>query len=272
MRLRYYFTVTLCLITGVAVATTKSKDKETPKVEPTNIRFAWWDMPNNAPELYVVSGKDLLPINANAMAMSNSIKYTGPKTAEVVRKVASNEVDKEGKPVFNYLRFLNINTEEISSKEIGVLLFPNEEKGTCQFKLFDFSNEAFPPGSFYLINYSKAKLDCIVEDKKFSVAPGQKTKCPAIFDERTAAYVGIGVTEPDGTKNLVVSTKLIFSKYFRKLYFVTETKVDDKKEYNIRCLDIASIFETTEDSDNSDSSSTKKSKSSGDKKAAKQGA
>ena len=272
MRLRYYFTAILCLLAGIATAATKSKDKEAPGEEPINIRFAWWEMPKNVPELYILSGKEKLRVGAYQMAMSGSVKYTGPHTVELVRKVASTEVDKNGKPVFTYLPFLSINLDDVKSKEVAVLLFPNEEKGTCQFKLFDFSNEAFPAGSFYLINYSKAKLDCSVDGKTFSALPGQKTQCPTIFNERVAAYVAIGVTEPDGTKNLILSTKLIFSKYFRKLYFVTEKKVEDRKEYVIHCIDDASIISETSDSSSGDSSDVKKGKSSSEKKAAKQGA
>ncbi|MEI6598378.1 MAG: hypothetical protein WCL22_04985 [bacterium] len=267
MRLRYYFTAALCLFAGIASAATKSKDKEIPGEEPTNLRFAWWEMPKNAPELYVIDGNEKLSVNAYAMAMSNIIKFKGQHTIELVRKVASSEVGKDGKPLVTYVPFLSINFEEIKSKEIAVLLFPNEAKGTCQYKLFDFSNEAFPGGSFFLINYSKAKLDCTVEDKTFSALPGQKTQCPTIFDERVAAYVAIGVTEPDGTKNLILSTKLIFSKYFRKLYFVTEKKEEDRKEYIIHCIDDASVLPATDESSSGDSSETKKSK-----KTAKQGA
>lgn len=272
MRLRYYFTAALCLLAGIATAATKSKDKETPGEEPINIRFAWWEMPKNVPELYIISGKDKLPVSAYQMAVSNPVKYTGPHTAELVRKVASTEVDKDGKPVFTYLPFLSINLDELKSKEIAVLLFPNEEKGTCQFKLFDFSNEAFPAGSFYLINYSKAKLDCSVDGKTFSALPGQKTQCPTIFNERVAAFVAIGVTEPDGTKNLIVSTKLIFGKFFRKLYFVTEKKVEDRKEYIVHCIEDASVLPKADESSSNDSSETKKNKPSSEKKAAKQGA
>jgi hypothetical protein len=267
MRLHYYLTALLCLIASVAAAASKSKDKGTPEEEPINIRFAWWEMPKSVPELYITSGKDRLPVNAYQMAMSGSVKYTGTHTAELLRRVATTEVDKDGKPVFTYLPFLSINLDELKSKEIAVLLFPNEAKGTCQFKLFDFSNEAFPAGSFYLINYTKAKIDCIVDDKNFSALPGQKTQCPTIFDERTAAYVAIGVTQPDGTKNLIVSTKLIFSKYFRKLYFVTEKMVDERKEYVVHCIDDASVLPKTDESSSGDSSESKKSK-----KTAKQGA
>ena len=267
MRLRYYFTAALCLLAGIASAATKSKDKETSGEEPTNLRFAWWEMPKNVPELYIVDGNEKLPVNAYAMAMSNSVKFKGQHSVELVRKIITTEVGKDGKPVVNYVPFLAINFEEIKSKEIAVLLFPNEAKGTCQFKLFDFSNEAFPAGSFYLINYSKAKLDCSVDGKSFSALPGQKTQCPTIFDERTVAYVALGVTEPDGTKNLIVSTKLIFSKYFRKLYFVTEKMSDEHKEYIVHCIDDASVLPKTDESSSGDSSENKK-----NKKASKEGA
>lgn len=272
MRLRYYFTVLLCLAASIATAENKSKDKETPRAEPINIRFAWWKMPQNVPELYIVAGNEKLPVSAYEMAMSNSLKFNGQNTIEVVRKVASNEVGKDGKPIFNYLPFIVINLEEIKSKEIAVLLFPNEAKETCQFKLFDFSNEAFPAGSFYLINYSKAKLNCSVDGKNFSALPGQRTQCPTIFNERVAAFVAIDVTEPDGTKNLIVSTKLIFSKYFRKLYFVTEKKVNERKEYIVHCIEDASVLPKTDESSSGDASDPKKNKSSNEKKAAKQGA
>ena len=259
MRLRYYLTSTLCLLASIASAASKSKEIDTPREDPINLRFAWWEMPKNAPELYITDGNEKLPVNAYAMAMSNSVKYKGQHTAELVRKVTSNEVGKDGKPLVSYVPFLSINFEEIKSKEVAVLLFPNEAKGTCQFKLFDFSNEAFPAGSFYLINYSKAKLDCSVDGKSFSALPGQKTKCPTIFDERTAAYVAIGATEPDGTKNLILSTKLIFSKYFRKLYFVTEKMVDVRKEYFVHCIDDASVLPKKDDSSSSDKKAAKKS-------------
>ena len=265
MRLRYYFTVALCLVSGIAIAATKAKG--TPGEDPTNLRFAWWEMPKNAPELYIIDGNEKMPVNAYAMAMSNSVKFKGQHTVELVRKVTSSEVGKDGKPLVTYVPFLSINFEEIKSKEIAVLLFPNEAKGTCQFKLFDFSNEAFPAGSFFLINYSKAKLDCTVDDKTFSVLPGQKTQCPTIFDERTAAYVAIGVTETEGSKSLILSTKLIFSKYFRKLYFVTEKKEEDKKVFVLHCIDDSSVLPATDESSSGDSSETKKSK-----KTAKQGA
>jgi hypothetical protein len=269
MRLRYYFTAALCLLAGIASAATKSKDKETQGEEPINLRFAWWEMPKNVPELYVIEGNEKLPVNAYPMSMSNPVKYKGQPTLELVRKVITTEIGKDGKPVVNYVPFLAINFEEIKSKEIAVLLFPNEAKGTCQFKLFDFSNEAFPAGSFYLINYSKAKVDCSVDGKAFSALPGQKTQCPTTFNERTVAYVTMGVTEPDGSKNLIVATKLIFSKYFRKLYFVTEKMGDEHKEYIVHCIDDASVFPKE---DEGNASETKKSKSSSEKKASKEAA
>ena len=268
MRLHYYFvSIIICFLTVIAAAATKSKDKETPGAEPINVRFAWWEMPKNVPELYVIDGNEKLPMNGYAMSMSNSVKYKGNHTAEVVRKVTSTEVGKDGKPLVTYVPFLSINLEEVKSKEIAVLLFPNEAKGTCQYKLFDFSNEAFPAGSFYLINYSKAKLDCSVDGKDFGVLPGQKTQCPTIFSERTSAYVSIGVSEPDGNKNLILSTKLIFSKYFRRLYFVSENKIEDRKEYIIHCIDDAPIISATDESSSGDSPESKKSK-----KASKVGA
>jgi len=261
MRLRYYFTATLCLLAGIVTAATQSKNKDAPGEEPTiDLRFAWWEMPKNVPELYIIDGNEKLPVNAYQMAMSNSVKYKGHSTVELVRKVTSTELGKDGKTLVSYVPFLSISLEEIKSKEIGVLLFPNEAKGTCQFKLFDFSNEAFPAGSFYLINYSKAKVDCSVDGKAFSALPGQKTQCPTTFNERTVAYVTMGVTEPDGSKNLIVATKLIFSKYFRKLYFVTEKMGDEHKEYIVHCIDDASVLPKTDESSPGDSSETKKSK------------
>ena len=259
MRLRSYLAAALCLLTGIASAATKSKDKETQGEESINLRFAWWEMPKNIPELFIIDGNEKLPVNAYAMAMSNSVKFKGQHSVELVRKVASAEVGKDGKPIFSYVPFLDINLDEIKSKEIAVLLFPNEAKGTCQFKLFDFSNEAFPAGSLYLINYSKVKVDCSVDGKAFSTLPGQKSQCPTIFNERVAAFVAIGVTEPDGTKSLIVSTKLIFGKFFRKLYFVTEKIGDDRTEYVVNCIEDASVLPKNEDKSSSETKAAKKS-------------
>ena len=115
MRLRYYFTATLCLLAGMAAAATQSKNKEKPAEEPIDLRFAWWEMPKDVPELYIVDGNQKLPVNAYQMAMSNVIKYKGNHTGELVRKVTSNEVGKDGKPLVTYVPFLSRNLDEIKS-------------------------------------------------------------------------------------------------------------------------------------------------------------
>jgi hypothetical protein len=52
---------------------------------------------------------------------------------------------------------------------------------------------------------------------------------------------------------------------------VTEKKVNDRKEYIVQCIEVASVLPKTDQSNSGDTSDDKKNKSLNDKKGQKQG-
>ena len=217
-----------------------------------DLRFAWWEMPTNVPDLYILSGNKYISVAPRKMSMSLGVGLNCEDKVDLLRKIISEEKDNNGRPKESYEIYSTVVLTQTESRDIGILLFPNKQKNIAGARVYDFSARGFPYGSFIVVNFTPSKITCTVDDSKFVVMPGPGTfgRLAKPFTQRTVASVGIVATDSNGIENRIVSTKSVFNHLFRTLYFVVPTQGADK--YDVRCImDIDSTPAKSSDSNNS---------------------
>jgi hypothetical protein len=247
---------------------TQNNKKAAKEEKNYNLRFAWWEMPNSVPDLYVLSGNKYISVSPRNMSMSPGVALNCEEKVDLLKKIISEEKDNNGRPKESYEIYSSINLTQTESHDVGILLFPNKQKNIAGARVYDFSPRGFPYGSFIVVNFTQSKVSCTVDESKFVVMPGPGTfgRLPKPFTERTVASVGIVVTDNSGVENQIVSTKSVFNQLFRTLYFVIPSQGANK--YDVRCImDIDSTPAKSSDSSDSASEDTN-SKSPKSKKAA----
>jgi hypothetical protein len=255
-------------------ANTESKDsknsqnnKKSAKEENNcNLRFAWWEQPANAPDLYVLSGNKYISVAPRNMSMSPSVGVNCEEKVDLLRKLISEEKDNNGRPKESYEVYASVNLTQTDSRDVGILLIPNKQKNIIGSRVFDFSARGFPYGSFIAVNFTRSKIACTVDDSNFVVMPGSLSRLPKLFTERTVAYVSMAATDSNGVENKIVSTKMVFNQTVRTLYFIIPSP--DVTKYDVRCImDIDSTPAKSTESSSTPSEDTT-SKNSKPKKAA----
>jgi hypothetical protein len=247
-------------------APTQNNKKEAKEENNYNIRFAWWEQPAVAPDLYVLSGNKYISVSPRNMSMSPGVELNCQEKLELLRKLVSVEKDNNGRPKESYEVYTTINLTQADSHDIGVLLIHNKQKNVAGSRVFDFSARGFPYGSFIAVNFSASKIACIVDGNNFVIMPKGFGRSPKLFTERTVASVGMIATDASGVENQIVSTKIVFNQAIRTLYFVLPTEGINK--YDVRCLiDVDSTPAKSSESSSTPSEDTT-SKSPKSKKAA----
>ena len=185
------------------------------------LRISWWKAPEELPELALQQGKERIPLWPDEMSLSQVIEYHGDPNVVVVRKVTSAEVDKSGKPIVQWLPYCTIPLGE-KDTDLGILLFPDEQRGIAQTRLFDFSPDAFPYGSVQLVNFTAAKIAVSIDGTTFTANSRGTARYPKIFDKTTACRVLMAAAEVNGEQKLLRSATMTFRSTGRFLIFVIE--------------------------------------------------
>jgi len=226
-----------------------------------NLRFAWWEPPAEIPDLYILSGNKYISVTPRVMSMSQEVGLNSDGSVDLLKKLVSTEKDNNGKPKESYEVYTSINLAQVESHDLGILLVPLRQKNVYGARVYDFSARGFPYGSFLAVNFSNSKIACTVEGSNFVVMPGTFGKSPKLFTTRTVASIGMTATEPNGTENQIVSTKVVFNESMRTIYFVIPTQGINK--FDVRCIiDIDSNpAKSTDSKDNTEEPKSKSTKS-----------
>jgi hypothetical protein len=224
-----------CALLCLGAVSTPAADAPKPESRHCTLRFAWWNYPRKVPELALQSGRERIPITPNPMSLSQPVDYKGDANAVVLKKVATGETEKDGKPKVGWVPYATVALAPTDS-DVGVLLIPKEDDETCLTRTFDFSVEAFPYGTLKLVNFSRARIACSLDGAVFLTEPGQTGHCPKKFEERTTASIAVAALEADGQQRTLYSTKVILNKTFRTLFFIVEREGKEDERYQSQCI------------------------------------
>lgn len=212
-------TAVLCggfLMLGSAQAQQPARELRTCK-----LRLAWWSAPENPPELALQNDKDRTPFSPDTMALSQVIEYRGEPTAVVLKKTVMAEVDKSGKPITQWLPYCTIPVAATDT-DLAVLLFPDEQRGIAQTRVFDFSPEAFPYGSVQLINFTSAKIAVSIDGTTVVANSRGMARYPKVFSRLSVSRFYMAAAEANGEQKMLRSTTMIFKPTARMLLFALE--------------------------------------------------
>ena len=195
-----------------------------PTAKPAHIcklRLAWWEAPEEPPELAIQQNKGRTLVTPEAMALGQIVEYQGDPTAVVLRKVVTAEVDKAGKPIIQWVPYCSIPVGE-NDTDLAVLLFPDEKRGVAQTRIFDFSAEAFPYGSVELVNFTSAKIAVSIDGTTFTANSRGTARYPKLFDKTMAVRFFMAAAETNGEQKLLRSSMMTFRPSGRFLIFAIE--------------------------------------------------
>ncbi len=103
-----------------------------------------------------------------------------------------------------------------------MLLFPDEQRGVAQTRVFDFSPEGFPYGSLQLVNFTSSRIAISIDGTSFVANSRATARYPKLFNKRTACSFKMAVAEPNGEQKLLKSTIMILRPTARMLLFAFE--------------------------------------------------
>jgi hypothetical protein len=204
------------LLLGSAQAQQPARELRTCK-----LRLAWWNEPENLPELALQTDKERKPVSPASRALSQIIEYRGEPNAVVLRKVISTELDKSGKPITQWIPYCSIPISATDT-DLGVLLFQDEKQGVAQTRIFDFSLENFPYGSIQLINFTSARIAASIDGTTIIANSRGSARYPKTFEKRTICSFKVAAAENTGVQRLLRSTTMIFKPTARLMFFVVE--------------------------------------------------
>ncbi len=185
------------------------------------LRIAWWNAPDDPPELALLQDKDRVPFSPEVMALSVKTHYFGPPEAVIARKTLGKEKDKQGNPVVVWVPFVTVPVPT-DGADLAVILFPDPTGQSAQAQTFDFSEEAFPYGSIQIVNYTNARVDAAIGSTAMQVPSRGRARYPGTFTRRQPARFSLAVTEAGTEPRLITSTTMIFFPNTRLMYFVLE--------------------------------------------------
>ena len=214
-----FLSAVLCggfLLLGSAQAQQPGRELRTCK-----LRLAWWNAPENPPELALQKDKDRTPFSPDIMALSQMIEYRGEPNAVVLKKTVTAEVDKAGKPITQWVPYCSIPVGP-NDTDLAVLLFPDEQRGIAQTRVFDFSPEGFPYGSVQLVNFTSAKIAMVIDGTTAVANSRGMARFPKVFNRLSVSTFKMAAAEPSGEQKILRSTTMIFKPTARVLLFATE--------------------------------------------------
>jgi hypothetical protein len=217
----------------LGAADNKNKEKDKPKDTGCSVQFTWWTSPQKRETYYITNGKEHLPVSAPVMAFTAPINYTGEPPLVLTRKIEGK--DSEGKPVITYEPAITVEIEKVGSKNVGVILFSNPQNGSVFQQLLNLSAEAIPYGSFYLVNFSKAKIAATLNGATIKAGPGQKAKSDS-FKEQTSIELSVVGQKSDGALVSITNSQIALDGDTRILYFVGEKNIEGVTSYNVKTI------------------------------------
>ena len=191
------------------------------------LRLAWWEAPENPPELALQQDKDRMPFSPDVMSLSYVINYRGEPNATILKKTVTAEVDKAGKPIIQWLPYCTIPIGAADT-DLAVLLFPDEKRGIAQTRLFDFSETGFPFGTVQLVNFTSARVAVAIDGATFIANSRGVARCPKVFTRRSISSFKMAVAEPNGEQKVLRSTTMVFRPTARLLLFALENPGADE--------------------------------------------
>ncbi len=234
MSLPRLLTAVLCggfLVLGSVHAQQPARELRTCK-----LRLAWWEAPENPPELALQQDKDRVPFSPDIMSLSHVLDYRGEPNAVILKKTLTAELDKAGKPIIQWLPYCTIAVGA-SDTDLAVLLFPDEKRGLAQTRVFDFSTSGFPFGSVQLVNFTSTKVAVSIDGTVFVANSRGAARCPKVFTQRTISSFKMAVAEPNGEQKILRSTTMIFRPTARLLLFALEYPgADEDSRYHTKLI------------------------------------
>jgi hypothetical protein len=212
-------TAVLCggyLLLGSAQAQQPARELRT-----CQLRLAWWKAPENPPELALQNDKDRTPFSPDVLALSQVIPYRGEPNAVVLKKTVLAELDKSGKPITQWVPYCTIPVSATDT-DLAVLLFPDDQRGIAQTRVFDFSPEAFPYGSVQLINFTSAKIAVSIDGTTVVANSRGMARYPKTFSRLSVSRFYMAAAEANGEQKMLRSTTMIFKPTARMLLFALE--------------------------------------------------
>lgn len=185
------------------------------------LRLAWWTAPENPPELALQKDKEKTPITPDTLALSQLIEYRGEPNAVILKKTVTAEVDKAGKPITAWIPYCSIPVGPADT-DLAVLLFPDEQRGIAQTRVFDFSPEGFPYGSVQLVNFTSARIAVSIDGTTFVANSRGTARYPKTIGKPAACSFKMAAAEANGEQKLLRSTTMIFRPTSRILLFAIE--------------------------------------------------
>jgi hypothetical protein len=189
------------------------------------LRLMWWLAPQDGLELGIQQESDqgqneVVPIGISQMQINGAINYHGQVAVQVMRKGATGEIDKKGKPIVSWLPYTTLPLKP-DDTDICVILFDNG-KGGANFRIFDFKPATFPYGSLKIVNLCGAKVACSLDGKVVLAEPGKAVLSLNTFATRAAPQITMAVQEAGGEDRILFMSRMIMSDSTRSLFFVIE--------------------------------------------------
>jgi hypothetical protein len=212
-------TAVLCggfLLLGTAQAQQTERELRTCK-----LRLAWWNAPENPPELALQKDKERTPFSPDTLALSQVIEYSGEPNAVILKKTLTAEVDKAGKPISQWVPYCSIPVGP-NDTDLAVLLFPDDKRGVAQTRVFDFSPDGFPYGSIQLVNFTTARIAVSIDGTTFAANSRGVARYPKLIVKPAACSFKMAAAETNGEQKLLRSTTMIFRPTSRILLFAVE--------------------------------------------------
>ena len=206
------------LLLGSAQAQPSGKEVRTCK-----LRLAWWSAPENPPELALQKDKERTPFSPDILALSQVLEYRGEPDAVILKKTVTAELDKAGKPITAWVPYCSIPVGP-SDTDLAVLLFPDEQRGIAQTRVFDFSPEGFPYGSIQLVNFTSAKIAMVIDGTTVVANSRGMVRFPKVFNRLSISTFKMAAAEANGEQKLLRSTTMIFKPTARILLFALEAQ------------------------------------------------
>lgn len=214
-------TLTAVLCGGFLMLGTVQAQQTARELRNCQLRLAWWSAPENPPELALQNDKERTPFSPDVLALSQVIPYRGEPNAVVLKKTVLAELDKAGKPITAWVPYCTIPVSATDT-DLAVLLFPDDQRGIAQTRVFDFSPEAFPYGSVQLINFTSAKIAVSIDGTTVVANSRGMARYPKVFSRLSISRFYMAAAEANGEQKMLRSTTMIFKPTARMLLFAIE--------------------------------------------------
>jgi hypothetical protein len=216
---------------NLSAADNQNKDKA--KDTGYSVQFTWWTSPQKRETYYITNGKEHLPVSAPVMSFTAPINYTGEPPLVLTQKIEGK--DSEGKPAITYEPAFSVELEKAGSKNVGVILFSDPKNGAVFQQFLNLSADAIPYGSFYLVNFSKAKIAASLNGSVIKAGPGQKANSTR-FNEQTSIELSVVGQKSDGEAVSITNSQIALDAETRILYFVGEKTLNGVTSYNVKTI------------------------------------